>query len=143
MKSKNIAVLITSTFVIIATGLAAQAATFTLSPKGQELLFDKTTLKAKKGEKIKLTFKNTAGMQHNWVLVAPGTAEKVAMAGITAGADKGWLPTTPDVLAHTKLVEPKQSDTIEFVAPSTPGEYPYICSFPGHASTMHGVLIVK
>lgn len=82
-------------------------------------------------------------MQHNWVLVAPGTADKVAADSIAAGAAKGWLATGPNVLAHTKLVDGKQSDTIEFTAPSKAGDYPYICTFPGHAGTMKGVLTVK
>lgn len=55
-------------------------------------------------------------MQHNWVLVMPGTADKVASDSIAAGAAKGWLALGPNVLAHTKLVDPKKSDTIEFLA---------------------------
>lgn len=121
----------------------AEAATLTIGPKGEQLLFDKTTLTAKAGEKVKLTFKNTSSMQHNWVLVAPGTADKVAQDSITAGAAKGWLAVGPNVLAHTKLVDPKQSDTIEFVAPAKPGDYPFICTFPGHAGMMKGILTVK
>lgn len=75
-------------------------------------------------------------MQHNWVLIGPGTADKVAQDSITAGAAKGWLALGPSVLAHTKLVDPKKSDTVEFVAPTKPGDYPFICTFPGHAMTM-------
>jgi plastocyanin len=30
---------------------------------------------------------------------------------------------------------------IEFTAPSAPGDYPYVCTFPGH-STMRGILKV-
>lgn len=121
----------------------AEAATFKISPKGDQLMFDKTAFTVKAGEKVKLTFKNTSGMQHNWVLVAPGTGDKVAQESISAGADKGWLAMGPNVLAHTKLVDPKQSDTIEFTAPTKPGDYPFICSFPGHAGTMKGILTVK
>ncbi|HMN69798.1 MAG TPA: plastocyanin/azurin family copper-binding protein [Bdellovibrionales bacterium] len=121
----------------------AHAATLTIGPKGEFLLFDKTTLTVKAGEKVKLTFKNTSAMQHNWVLTAPGTAEKVAQDSIAAGATKGWLAVGPNVLAHTKLVDGKQSDTIEFTAPAKAGDYPYICTFPGHAGTMKGILTVK
>lgn len=121
----------------------AQAATITIGPKGDLLLFDKAALTVKAGEKVKLTFKNTSAMQHNWVLVAQGTADKVAQESIAAGATKGWLAVGPNVLAHTKLVDGKQSDTIEFTAPTKPGDYPYICTFPGHAGTMKGILTVK
>lgn len=122
---------------------ASQAAVLKISPKGEQLMFDKTAFTVKAGEKVKLTFTNTSGMQHNWVLVAPGSADKVAQESITAGAAKGWLAVGPNVLAHTNLVDPKKSDTVEFVAPTKPGDYPFICSFPGHAMTMKGILTVK
>lgn len=122
----------------------AYAATFTISPKGEELMFDKTAFTVKAGEKVKLTLKNTSkGMQHNWALVVAGTEEKVAADSIAAGAAKGWLAEGPSVLAHTKLVDAGKSDTIDFVAPKTPGVYPFICTFPGHAGSMKGTLTVK
>lgn len=121
----------------------AQAATLKIGTKGEQLLFDKTTLTVKAGEKVNLTLNNTSGMQHNWVLVMPGTADKIAQDSITAGAAKGWLALGPNVLAHTKLVDPKKSDTIEFTAPTKPGDYPFVCTFPGHAMTMKGILTVK
>jgi azurin len=46
------------------------------------------------------------------------------------------------VLFHTSLLEPQKSETIYFVAPATPGEYAYICSFPGHAQLMRGTMRV-
>lgn len=128
------------TFLI---SVGAQAANLKIGPKGEQLLFDKTSLTVKAGEKVKLTLNNTSGMQHNWVLVMPGTADKVASDSIAAGAAKGWLALGPNVLAHTKLVDPKKSDTVEFVAPTKPGDYPFVCTFPGHAMTMKGILTVK
>ena len=46
-----------------------------------------------------------------------------------------------DILWYTKLLQPSQSDTIEFTAP-TPAEYPYLCTFPGHWMLMRGVMTV-
>lgn len=57
------------TFLI---SVGAQAANLKIGPKGEQLLFDKTSLMVKAGEKVKLTLNNTSGMQHNWVLVMPG-----------------------------------------------------------------------
>lgn len=119
------------------------AATLNLSTQGEQLLYDKTELTAKAGEKVTLVFKNAStGMPHNWVLVKPGTQDKVAQDSLAAGADKGWLAKGPSIIAHTKMVEPKQSDTVTFTAPAEPGNYPYICTFPGHSVIMRGVLKV-
>ena len=47
------------------------------------------------------------------------------------------------VLAATKLLGPKEEDTITFTVPSEPGEYVYLCSFPAHYIVgMKGVIVV-
>jgi azurin len=49
-----------------------------------------------------------------------------------------------DVLAATKLLGPNETDTITFTAPRVPGEYLYVCSFPGHYSQgTKGFMTVK
>jgi azurin len=68
-----------------------------------------------------------------------------ARASITA-RDNGYI--SPDyadqVIAHTAMLGAGQTDTITFTVPSEPGEYDYICSFPGHyAGGMFGKLIVQ
>jgi azurin len=130
-----------------APGKAAKEIKLQIGTKKDELLFDKTTLSAKAGAPVSLTFKNTAsagsGLQHNFVLVQIGKEMEVANAGIAAGPAKAYVPDSPDVLAHTRLLNPGESETITFTAPATAGNYPYICSFPGHATTMKGVLKVK
>ena len=130
------------TLLIGTLSFAAGEQKLTIGPKGEELLFDKTKLTVKAGQKVKLTFKNTSGMQHNWVLVQPGAVDEIAQASIVAGYSKGWIADSPKIIAHTKLVEPKTEETIEFTAPKAPGQYPYVCTFPGHPATMKGVLIV-
>lgn len=142
-KSNKLYTVVFCAFFTFLMASVAEAATLKIAPKGEQLLFDKTSLTVKAGEKVKLIFNNTSGMQHNWVLVKPGTAEKVAQDSIMAGAAKGWLALGPNVIAHTKLVDSKKSDTVEFVAPTKPGDYPFVCTFPGHAMTMKGILTVK
>lgn len=131
-----------ATALVAFCAFSAQAANLTISPKGQEFLFDKDTLTVKAGEKVKLTLKNTSALQHNWVLTKPGANDKVAQEGIAAGAGKNWIPDSPEIIAHTKLVDPSKSETIEFTAPAK-GSYPYVCTFPGHSATMKGTLVVK
>jgi azurin len=117
-----------------------------ISTKHNELFYNKTSLSVKAKDTVKVTFKNgtskDAGLQHNWVLVKPNTADQVATAGISAGASKDWLPDSPDIIAHTKLLNSGESETVSFTAPAA-GDYPYICTYPGHAQTMKGVLHVK
>jgi azurin len=69
--------------------------------------------------------------------------EAVDKAASAAGEEKGWLPEhDPRVLAATKLCHPGGTASVEFVAPA-PSDYPFFCSFPGHAAEMRGVLHVR
>ena len=56
---------------------------------------------------------------------------------------KNCIPESDDILHHSSLVLPGKSETIEFTAPSEPGDYPYICTYPGHWILMNGVMKVK
>ena len=111
------------------------------------LAYDTKTISAKVGQKVKVTFNNThptLPQPHNFVLGKLGTKDKmmaIAMSGMTL-VDKGYIPYSPDILANTKLLQPGQSETIEFTLPAA-GEYPYFCTFPGHVAIMNGVLTVQ
>lgn len=108
----------------------------------EDMVFSKDKLTAKVGAKITLVFKNNSaakGMTHNFVLVKPGKAQAVIDASVAAGPDKGWVADSADILAKSKLIDAGETETIEFTAPTEPGDYPYVCTFPGHA-TMKGVL---
>jgi len=81
--------------------------------------------------------------QHNWVLVAPGTQSAVEQAAAQAGEKQGWLPQNDRrILAATPLCNPGETVTTEFIAPA-PGDYPFICTYPGHGADMRGVLHVR
>jgi azurin len=111
------------------------------------LAYDTKTISAKVGQKVKVTFNNnhpTLPQPHNFVLGKLGTKDKmmsIAMSAMTL-VDKGYIPDSPDILAHTKLLQPGQTETIEFTLPAA-GEYPYFCTFPGHVAIMNGVLTVQ
>jgi azurin len=126
--------------------IAATILDVAVGTKGSSLGFDKETLTAKPNEQIRLTFKNNAdkdsGLNHSWVLTKPGKDQAVADAMRNVDPGKGIVPDSPDIIAHTNLVKPGASQTITFTAPAQPGKYPYICTTPGHASTMHGTLEV-
>jgi azurin len=131
--------------LLLSSAGLAQAKTLNIASVGETMTYDKTALEAKAGEQVTLVFKNnskTSNLEHNWVLAKPGTEAAVAQAGIVAGAAKNWFEKTADVIANTKMVKPGQTDKITFTAPAA-GEYPYLCTFPGHAAMMKGVLKVK
>ncbi len=124
-------------------GGAAAAATDNnpqLSSVAELMAYDKVELNVKAGEKVTLTFKNSSQtLKHNWVLTKPGKDNDVGLAGMKVGEAKGFIPESPDVLAHTNLVNPGATDTVTFTAPAK-GNYPYICTNAGHHIAMKGVL---
>ncbi len=111
------------------------------------LAYDTKSISAKAGQKVKVTFNNThptLPQPHNFVLGKVGTKDKmmtIAMSAITL-VDKGYIPDSPDILAHTNLLQPGQTESIEFTLPAA-GEYPYFCTFPGHVAIMNGIVTVE
>ena len=53
-----------------------------------------------------------------------------------------YVPESEFVFAATEMVQPNKSSRITFNAPSEPGEYPYVCTFPQHWYRMYGVMVV-
>ena len=109
--------------------------------------FKETELEIKAGSKVSLTFLNPDVLQHNLVLTKKGKKEAVgaladAMLTDPDALKKNYVPDSEDIIASTKLVNPGGTDKIEFVAPSEPGEYPFICTFPGHWRLMQGIIKV-
>jgi len=135
------------------TGSSAPAAgsgpaiTLAIGSAGDDSRFDKETLVAPAGSKITLTFSNKAkpetNRQFNWVLVKPGTQLKVVNDGLTEGEANGFVkPNDPNVIVATKLLKAGESDSVTFDAPA-PGDYPYVCTYPGFYTRMRGVLTIK
>jgi azurin len=129
-----------------AAGAAQGETTQNIGSVGETMAFDKTEITVPAGKEITLTFKNNSTtLKHNWVLVKSGKENDVGMSGIKAGEANNFIPQDENkdsVIAHTKLVDPGQSDTITFTAPAA-GDYPYICTNAGHHTVMKGVLHSK
>ena len=110
-----------------------------------DMAYEPSSLTVKAGDKVTLTLVNTntmEGMLHNWVLVKLGSGQEVATAGIAAGMDKNYVPENSNVLVASALAKPKETITLEFVAPAA-GSYNYICTYPGHFPKMIGKLYVE
>jgi azurin len=112
---------------------------------GDLLAFKPDQLYCPAGAAVHLTFIHTGkyiSQDHNWVLTVPGAADAVAEAALKAGEESGWLPRNERrILAATPLCAKGQQVTVDFTAPS-PGDYPFLCTNPGHGAVMHGVLHV-
>ncbi|MCP5538584.1 MAG: heme-binding domain-containing protein [Akkermansiaceae bacterium] len=112
------------------------------------LRYETRRFTVKRGERISLTLDNPDTVPHNLVLAKPGTLKKLGDLANRLLADPNafrahYVPDSPEVLAHTSLVMPAESETIHFTAPDRPGGYPYLCTFPGHWMVMNGVMVVE
>jgi azurin len=117
----------------------------------EQMKWDVTTIQAKPGEEIHVVLKATGSMPkvamaHNFVLLKAGVnAQDVANAAMTA-RETDFIPESmkDKVIAHTGLAGGGESTEVTFKAPTKPGTYPYLCTFPGHfAVGMKGELVVK
>jgi azurin len=112
---------------------------------GDLLEYRQKELSCPTGAHVRLTFRHTGryvSFEHNWVLIVPHSFDEVVAEAAQAGEANGWLPRAePRILAATPLCGRGHEVSVEFTAPA-PGDYPYICTFPGHAASMWGVLHV-
>jgi azurin len=109
------------------------------------LKFDTERVDVKAGSRIKFVFNNHDDMLHNCVIVKPGTANVVGDAALRLnlnGAKMNYVPNSPNVLFHTNILQPESAEAIYFTAPNVPGDYQFVCTFPGHAALMQGTLRV-
>lgn len=109
------------------------------------LNFNQSELSVPAGSHVSFTFNNDDDMLHNLVIVESSAADEVAMAAMKLGLrghELQYVPALDEVIAYTRLLEPGDSDTIHFRAFDQPGEYTFVCTFPGHAATMRGKLQV-
>lgn len=121
--------------------------TITIKAVIGEMKYDVTNFTAKAGQTLKIIFENPDHMQHNLLVLKPGSLEKVgeaadALAKQPNGVEMQYIPATPEVLFSTPLVDPEGRYELTFTVPDTPGDYPYVCTFPGHWRIMHGVMKV-
>jgi azurin len=113
------------------------------------MTFSVAEIRAQAGEKLRVAFTNLGrmpkqAMAHNLVVLVPMDDAAVnALAQSAAANTPEYLPAdAAKIVVHTRLLGPKETDTIEFAAPATAGMYPFVCTFPGHAALMRGKLIV-
>lgn len=148
MKNKFLSILTSATF-LFSGALATEAmaagkkVTVNIASFGEQMKFDKNEIKVPAGSDVTVIFTNkSTALKHNWILTKKGKANSVAMAGMAAGEAKGYVVKGGDVIAFTKLIDPKKKGQVTFKAPPK-GTYDFVCTMPGHNMLMKGTFIVQ
>lgn len=131
-----------------ATPAVSGALAVTLAVVPGEMKFSQALITARAGQRVELTFNNTDDMQHNVVFFKRGdmAAYEKELFGSMNDANaqaRGFVPDSPNVLLASPLLNARESAIVVFDAPLEPGDYPFVCSFPGHWMTMRGILKVQ
>ncbi len=113
--------------------------------------FTPNRIEARAGDQLHVVLKDAgtmpkSAMAHNFVLLKKGADPKAFADKSATARDTDFIaPSLKDqVIASTKLVGPGETADATFAAPQKPGDYTFICSFPGHfAVGMRGTLVVK
>ncbi len=115
-----------------------------------QMKYSVTAIEAKPGEELHIVLTNAGtlpkeAMAHNWVLLKPGSDYMAFSAAAATAKEQNYIPANlkDEIIAKIDILGPHQTGEVTFKAPDQPGEYPYLCSFPGHAALMHGTLTVK
>jgi putative membrane-bound dehydrogenase-like protein len=131
------------------TSVAGKGSTvIKLSVVPHEMKYNKTSFKVKAGSQVTIDFENPDFMQHNLVIGQKGSKEIIGkaadeLARDPKGAEQNYVPKIPEVIIATRLVDPEGRESIVFTAPTEPGEYPFVCTVPGHWRLMNGIMIVE
>jgi putative heme-binding domain-containing protein len=112
-----------------------------------QMLFDPERLVVQAGKPVEIRFENTDLMPHNLVVVRPGGLEEVGTRAEATATDPGalernYVPPSDQILFASRLLAPRSTQRLQFSAPTQPGVYPYVCTYPGHWRRMYGALYV-
>lgn len=116
-----------------------------------QLTYSVTEIEASPGATVRivLTTKSAlppSSMSHNLVVVRPETDVQAFVNASVTASDRGYVASgfEAPIIARTEVVGDGETTEVTFTVPETPGEYPYLCTFPGHYSGgMTGTLIVE
>ena len=115
--------------------------TITIKASGSTLEFQPARISVKTGLRVRLRFVNDGTLPHNVALPrSDEDLDAMATAAYEAG-ETGYIPMAhkDKLIAYTSLASPGQAVEAIFVVPP-PGEYTYVCLFPGHSNSMLGTL---
>ncbi len=112
-----------------------------------QMQYDRAKIYVEAGKPVEIVFENTDIMPHNIVITEPGAMAEVGIAAERMQTEpdavaRHFIPESPKVLHAMRQLQPYETDRLYFTAPKKPGDYSYICTFPGHWRRMFGVMHV-
>lgn len=118
---------------------------------GDQIRYSVKKIEGRVGVPMEITLRHTgkiakANMSHNLVIVRPGTMLAVISAKCAAAKDSQYVATDAETKAAILVASPQLGPGESYVIRWTPtqaGDYPYLCTYPGHFGEMNGVIVVK
>ena len=113
-----------------------------------KMVYDVNRFDVVAGRPVRIVLDNPDAQPHNLLVLMPGSLRGIGREVDAMGATKEakarhWVPDSPKVLHVMAMVEPGDSGELRFIAPSRPGRYPFVCTYPGHWRMMNGVMTVR
>ncbi len=113
----------------------------------ERMIYDKERLVIEAGKPVEFVFTNTDNMPHNFSIVQPGALEEIGLLAEATAREpdamaRHYVPKSDKILLSSHLLQPTETQALSFEAPTTPGVYPYVCTYPGHWRRMYGALYV-
>ena len=129
-----------------AAGLQAQESqepdtTITIYSSGTALEFQPSRISAKAGTRLRLRLVNEGTLPHNIVLVRDESDIDALGSAAYRAQDTGYVPLEQKdrLFAWSELAAPGETVEMTFEVPP-PGEYFFVCLYPGHYNMMIGTL---
>jgi putative heme-binding domain-containing protein len=112
-----------------------------------QMLYDKEKIAVRTGRPAEIVFENNDLMPHNFVVTQPGALEEIGLLGEATATQPGalernYVPGSDKIILASRLLQPRQAQKLSFTAPTRPGVYPYVCTYPGHWRRMYGAMYV-
>lgn len=113
----------------------------------EQMLFDVKWFTVQMAKPVQIVLTNPDAMPHNLVVGAPGSVQEIGTAAAAMPPPsnlrgRAYVPNSPLVLHATRLLSAGETERLNFTAPAKPGEYVFVCTFPGHWIRMYGVMLV-
>ena len=123
-----------------------------ISCQPERMKYTVETFAVETRQPVKIVFTNPDATDHNLVIVQPNALEEVGMAANEMAKDprnanSDFIPASKKhlILQASPMIGPTRRSKVHvfrFIAPASPGVYPFVCTFPGHWVVMKGQMVV-